>query len=210
MRIALLILVAVSALADWWSRLPQERVWAARVERISKPLTTILVIVLAATADAPGARVVIAVVALTCCLAGDVALMEPIDNFVAGLAAFLVGHLVFIALFVRLGLDHGGLASIAAFGGVAAAAAIGRPILLAARRSQPSLVVPVAAYLVVIVSMAVFGWWTGRPWAMVGSTAFVLSDAVLGWQAFVTKRRYLPLIVMITYHAAIVALALSL
>jgi len=209
-RTALLILIAASALADWWSRLPQERPRAARVERISKPLTTILVIVLAATADAPGARVIVAAVALTCCLAGDVALMEPIDNFVAGLAAFLVGHLVFIALFVGFGLHHGGLASIAAVGGVVVAAAVGRPILLAARRSQQSLTVPVAAYLVVIVSMAVFGWWTGRPWAIVGSTAFVLSDAVLGWQAFVTKRRYFPLVVMITYHVAIVALALSL
>ncbi|MEO5901368.1 MAG: lysoplasmalogenase [Ilumatobacteraceae bacterium] len=210
MRTALLILIGASALADWWSRLPQQRLLAERVERISKPLTTILVIVLAATADAPGARILVAVVALTCCLAGDVALMQPIDNFVAGLAAFLVGHLVFIALFVRLGLNHRGLAVIAAAGGVIVAVAVGRPILLAARQSQPSLTVPVAAYLVVIVSMAVFGWWTGRLWAIIGSTAFVLSDAFLGWQAFVTKRRYLPLVVMITYHAAIVALALSL
>lgn len=210
MRTAVLILIAVAALADWWSRLPHEHRWAARVEQVGKPLTTLLVIALAATADAPGSQAVIAVVALVCCLTGDVVLMEPIDSFVGGLAAFLLAHLVFIALFVRFGVHHSGLALIAAAGGLVVAVAVGRPILVAARRSQPSLTVPVSAYLVVIISMAVFGWATGRVWAIIGSTTFVLSDAALGWEAFVAKRRFLPLAVMMTYHGAIVALALSL
>ncbi len=247
MRTALLILIVATALANWWTRLPGDRRGATRVGSISKPLTTTLVIVVAATSGAPSAQVALAVIALTLCLAGDVALMEPIDSFVLGLAAFLCGHLVFIALFVRFGLAHGGLAVAAAVGALAVAAVVGRPILFAARRSQPSLTAPVAVYLVAILAMAVVGWSTGRGWVIAGSAAFVVSDALLGWETFVITdparagtptaawtdghdrdsapagaahaeprgdgvgpAALLPLAVMVTYHLAIVSLALGL
>ena len=210
MRTTLLVLVAGAAAADWWSRLPGGGAGRGRVEQIAKPLTTLLVIALAATADAPGGQVVAAVVALACCLAGDVALMPPLDRFVAGLAAFLCGHVAFIVLFTRIGLHHPGLAAAAAGGGLVIGATVGRRIVAAVRRDQPELTAPVVAYLLVIVSMATVGWATGRGWVLAGTAAFVVSDAVLGWEAFVARRRWLPLTVMITYHVAIVCLALSL
>ena len=46
-----------------------------------------------------GARRAWFVAALVCSLAGDVLLMLPTDRFVAGLAAFLVGHLCYVAGF---------------------------------------------------------------------------------------------------------------
>ena len=70
--------------------------------------------------------------------------------------------------------------------------------------------VPVRAYLAVISSMCVVGWATGNWLIMVGATAFIISDSILGWGQFVAERRWMHLAIMITYHVAIVSLALSL
>jgi uncharacterized membrane protein YhhN len=79
-----------------------------------------------------------------------------------------------------------------------------------ARAQDASLAVPVQAYLAVISSMAVVGWATGRPAAIIGSTLFVTSDAILGWRQFVNARPWMPIAIMVTYHAALLGLALSL
>jgi alkenylglycerophosphocholine/alkenylglycerophosphoethanolamine hydrolase len=209
-RAVLIVLTLVSALSNWCSRLPAAGARGHRLEQITKPLTTMLVIAIAATSGAPQAEVVIAVVALTMCLAGDVALMPIVDNFVLGLAAFLVGHVVFIALFVRFGLRHPSLASVAAAGGLGLAVGIGGRIVRGARVKDVALTLPVCAYLVVIIAMMVVGWATGRGWVVAGSLLFVVSDSILGWEEFVDRRPWMPVAVMITYHAAIVSLALSL
>ena len=151
-----------------------------------------------------------AVIALCLCLVGDVALMEPIDQFVVGLGAFLVAHLAFIVVFVRYGLDHASLAGVAVLAGTTLGAIVGRTILFAVRSGQPALVWPVVIYLIVILAMAAFGWATGRAVVLVGVTAFVVSDSILGWEAFVRRNRWQPLAIMVTYHVAITSLALSL
>ena len=46
--------------------------------------------------------------------------------------------------------------------------------------------------------------------SLIGVTAFVVSDTILGLEAFVLKRRWMPLAVMVTYHTALIGLALSL
>ena len=209
MRTVLLCLIAASALANWWSRLPGGRRHARAVELVSKPLTTVLVIVLVTTADAPQAQITTAVVALGLCLLGDIALLGPDSWFVAGLAAFALAHIAFIVLFVRFGLHHPSLAGVAVLAGAVLAATIGRVILLHARASEPRLAAPVAFYLVVILTMAAFGWATGRGFVLVGSALFVLSDSLIGWGAFVREHRWQPLAVMVTYHLAIVSLALA-
>ena len=58
--------------------------------------------------------------------------------------------------------------------------------------------------------MFVVGWATGNWLIMVGSAAFILSDSILGWGQFVFERRWMHLAIMVTYHVAIVSLALSL
>jgi uncharacterized membrane protein YhhN len=69
---------------------------------------------------------------------------------------------------------------------------------------------PVLAYLVVIMAMAVVGWSTTMPWVIAGTTLFVISDSILGWHQFVGQKKWMSPAVMITYHGAIAALALSL
>lgn len=80
----------------------------------------------------------------------------------------------------------------------------------AAAESAPELRLPVVAYLGVISAMAVCGWATGRGWVIAGTTLFVVSDSLLGWRQFVRSHAWMAVAVMVTYHAAIVSLALSL
>jgi uncharacterized membrane protein YhhN len=205
-QIALLVATGVAALANWWSRIhPNDR-----LEAWSKPLTTVLVIALALVSGAPSEQIMVAVVALGLCLVGDVALMPAIDKFVVGLAAFLLGHLVFIVLFIQYGLESPVLAGIAIILSALLVATIGNVIVQGAGHADPKLKMPVLAYLAVISTMAVVGWSTGRPWVIAGATLFVVSDSILGWRQFVAERKWMPLAVMVTYHGAIASLALSL
>ncbi|MBI5089046.1 MAG: lysoplasmalogenase [Actinobacteria bacterium] len=202
------IVAAAAALANWWSR------WRDHngVELVSKPLATIAIAVLAVLVghDVRTGALVAAIVGFACCLAGDVALLPAIDRFVVGLASFLAGHVAFVVMFVLLGLDRWWLGLVAVVGVAGVASLAGRHIVRGARASDPGLAVPVQAYLAVICSMAVIGWATGRAGAIVGSAAFVASDAMLGWRQFVRSRPWMPVAVMITYHGALTGLALSL
>ncbi|HQZ34537.1 MAG TPA: lysoplasmalogenase [Ilumatobacteraceae bacterium] len=206
MQITLLAATAVLALANWWSRV----INSERIERWAKPLTTMLVIGLALANESPTGRVATAVIALIFCLWGDIALMAPIDNFVLGLASFLIGHVVFIVLFAQYGMPHVAFGAAALALMAVLAATVGRRIVNGAAAKDPALRIPVVAYLVVISAMTVCGWATGRGWVVAGATLFVISDSLLGWRAFVRERSWMSVAVMVTYHGAIVSLALSL
>ncbi len=206
MQVALLVATGLAALANWWSRFHH----SDRVEAWAKPLTTMLVIGLALANESPTGQVATAVIALALCLEGDIALMPAVDKFVVGLASFLLGHLVFIVLFAQYGMPHLALGAIALVLVTALAATAGRHIVRAAAESAPELRLPVVAYLGVISAMAVCGWATGRGWVIAGTTLFVVSDSLLGWRQFVRSHAWMAVAVMVTYHAAIVSLALSL
>ena len=206
MQTALLIATALSALANWWSRYKDSE----RIEAWAKPLTTMLVIGLALANESPTGHVATAVIALVFCLWGDIALMPAVDNFVLGLASFLIGHVVFIVLFAKYGMGHIALGAVALVLMAALAATAGQRIVRGAITQDPALRVPVVAYLVVISAMTVCGWATGRGWVIAGATLFVISDSLLGWRAFVRERSWMAVAVMVTYHGAIVSLALSL
>src|SRR4029453_4130345 len=100
-------------------------------------------------------------------------------------------------------------------GGAAVAAAamavlvgtVGRRIHAGTRREDPALSIPVAAYLAVIATMTIAAWATGRPAALVGAAAFVVSDSILGWGKFVREQWLTSVAVMVTYHVALGGLA---
>ena len=211
MQVTLLAATALAALTNWFVRWRDKEA----IETWVKPLTTMLVIGLAIANDAEIKYSGIAVVALVLCLEGDIALLPAIDKFIVGLASFLLGHLAFIVLFVRYGMPHRGLGAIALGGAVVLTATAGRRIVRGAARKDPTLRIPVVAYLLVICSMTVSGWATGRGWVIAGTTLFVISDTLLGWGRFVMddskpESKWLSTAVMVTYHGAIAALALSL
>ena len=85
------MIAAVSAAANWWSRVADGR-RAELVELISKPVATIAIGALAvavADGDTPTGALVAAVAGFVLCLGGDVALLPAVDRFVVGLASFL-------------------------------------------------------------------------------------------------------------------------
>ncbi len=196
----LLVALALVGVANWWSRWRENR----RVEAITKPLFTVLAAALCA-AHADGPAVAVALLAFACCLVGDVALLPAVNVFIAGLGAFLVGHLLFVVAFVVEGLDRPWFALVAAALLVPLLAGPGRGIL----RHSGGMRGPVTGYLVIISAMMLVAWATGRPAAMIGAAAFVVSDTLLGWGRFVRERPWIPVAVMVSYHAALVGLALG-
>ena len=206
MHAGFMVAALVAALVNWSTRVRPNQL----LENISKPLTTLMVIGIAVTSSAPTSQVVVAAIALVLCLIGDVALLSSIDKFVLGLASFLLGHVAFVVLFVLYGLTSTTLGGLALILASLLVITIGRVILAGATHHDAALRTPVLAYLGIISAMGAVGWATGRWWVVLGSTLFVASDSVLGWGRFVRERRWMSITVMVTYHAAIASLALSL
>ena len=198
------VVTAAAVLANWYSR------WrsAARIELWSKPLATAGTLAIAALAGGPRPATIAAIVALLLCVVGDVALLPKVDRFVVGLAAFLLGHIAFLVMFALRGFDRWRMAGVAVAGCALLLGTAAVPIVRGA--AAMGFGMPVRAYLVVISSMCVLGWATGNWLVIIGSTAFIISDSILGWGQFVAERAWMRLAIMITYHIAIVSLALSL
>ena len=201
MVVGAFVVAAVLAVVDWIG------VWRddSRLRWVGKPGVIVALIVAAVATDgAPAAVRAWFVAGLALSLAGDVALL-PERWFIAGLASFLLAHVAYIAGMARLPLEWA-LGSLVV---LAAAAVIGPPLLRAVRAGQPSMLGPVAAYLVVISAMAITAWCTSEPWLIAAAMAFFASDAMLGWGRFVTPtrerrfdRRVAAVGVMVCYHAA--------
>lgn len=195
-----LIGAAVSALIDWWAVTVERR----RVELVAKPLTMVLAIV-AALAVEPADDTVrtLVVLALVASLVGDVVLMLPTWPFLAGLGAFLVAHVAYIAAFAAfddgsLGWWRAGMVVVA----IALASVAPRLITAVRSRGSTALTVGVVAYVVVISVMVVFGFGTGVALVAAAVVAFYVSDTLLGWDRFVRPIRHAKLLVHSTYHLA--------
>src|SRR4051794_39441235 len=164
-------------------------------------MTLVCLIVVAVAVDPVGggaARRSWFVAALVFSLAGDVFLMLPRDLFVAGLAAFLVGHVCYVA-----GFWSQDAPAVAAF--VVAAVivvAVLAPVLVrivGAVRGTPDLV-PVTTYSIVIAVMLASAIASGNVVAAVGAALFVASDSMIAWNRFVRPFPAAGVAIMVTYH----------
>lgn len=188
------------AAVDWWA--------VARgrpgVERWAKPAVMVALGAVAVSLDAPGSTTGWWVlVALALGLVGDVLLLGDSDaRFLGGLAAFLVGHLAWVAAFVATGLDAPDGAWVGAAVVLVALAAGHRIVPGAHREGGPALSVPVVLYMGVIAAMAVTGWATGLVVVGLGASLFVVSDTLLGLGRFDHERPWTRVVVMVTYHLA--------
>ncbi len=142
---------------------------------------------------------------LVASLAGDVLLMGPAKLFVPGLVCFLLAHLAYIALF-RIGVGtfprRGALAVTLLIGA-------GMYAFLWQGGLPVALRIPVGVYVVVIACMAAQA--AGRAavlrdapsrWVAVGACFFMLSDALLATNRFVSPLPLASLWVLGTYYAA--------
>lgn len=188
----LIACIVVVTLIDWIAVL---RDWG-RVEEVAKPLVMLLLLVVTLE-SLDGAQRTAVAAAVVFGLLGDVALLNRIDAFIAGLGAFLVGHLLYVAGFAIEGLKPAPTA-IGVVAAVVLVGALGRPIIAAVRHTP--LHIPVAVYVVVIAAMVATSIGTTRWVAAAGGVMFALSDALLGNDRFVTPRTDRRIVVMVLYH----------
>jgi len=143
--------------------------------------------------------------ALLASLAGDVLLMLPGDHFIAGLAAFLVAHLFYIALFRQQAPwfpDRRALAASMGFGALMYAA-------LWSSLADPVLKLAVGCYIGVISLMVaqaigrarVIGDAASR-WVAIGACLFMLSDSLIAIDRFLTPLPMASLWILSSYFAA--------
>ncbi len=205
---ALLVCAAVAAVGDWVAVAAR----AKRYEYVCKPLTIAFLIGVAATVDldVPSSTRTWFLVALLLSLLGDVFLMVPPDLFVAGLGAFLVAHVAYVA-----GLWSEGIAPLPFALGLAvmvlAGIVVGGRVLRAVRAgAHAALAPPVAAYMAVITLMVVSAIGAGRVVGVAGALLFYCSDATIAWERFVRSHRWHRVAIIVTYHLAQAGLVLSL
>jgi uncharacterized membrane protein YhhN len=157
-----------------------------------KPLATLCVIAWAALGRSDDGLVKRwIVIGLACSLAGDIALLWPVQGFLVGLVAFLLGHLSYLVALTRRVKF---LASPPAFG---VWAIVGASVLAGLWGGIPTeLRAPVLVYVCALAAMAAQAtsvWLArrGQPdaerWRIVaiGGALFVLSDAILATDKFV-------------------------
>lgn len=177
-----------------------------------KPLTTILIIVLALwAAPSPASLYSIAIViGLVFSLGGDIFLMLPEDRFLAGLISFLLAHVAYIVAFVSATGFH------------LALVALGLLLLYGVSLFQqlwPGLgrmKVPAFIYMLAILVMAwqAIGLWqatglSGHMLAAIGALFFILSDSILAYNRFRRPFAAARPIILGTYYFAQWLIALS-
>lgn len=189
----LLCIALLIAFIDWWSVATNR----ASIEAVAKPLVMVALIPAALATDQPADVRWLIAGGLVCGLVGDVLLLPRLDNFIGGLASFLVGHALYVAAFVVLGSTR----SLIGLGIVVAGLVgwvIGRPVVAAVSGSK--LALPVLLYFITISAMVVTGIGTGITFIAAGAVVFALSDGLLGTDRFVSERGDRRVWVHMLYH----------
>lgn len=185
---------------------------ADRLVFATKPLATAAIIGVAALAPEPvdpGYRRLI-VIGLGFSLAGDVFLMLPGDRFIAGLASFLLAHVVYVAAFAGVADPSHVPIALLPF-------ALATGLVLRSLWPQlGSLRLPVCCYVAVIAAMgtAALAQWLSLPeryatLALLGAVAFVASDTALAFDRFRGPLRGAPIAILGSYFPAQWLIALS-
>ena len=202
----LLAATALVAVADRFAVATSRR----RLEYLAKPVVMVGLVAVAATLE-PVSQVerLFFVAALALGLLSDVFLMLPRDMFLAGLVAAFVEHVAYIAGFRARDL-HVGLLAAALAVALLSVAVVMQAVYRALRKDQPSLVVPVIAYVAVFVVMVATAGGTGSYVALGGALLFFYSDALLAWNRFVTAVGWGRFVNIIAYHSGQALLVLSL
>ena len=170
---------------------------------IFKPLTMVFILLIAILGQAtlPFYKYMI-ITGLVFSLAGDVFLMLPADRFVAGLVAFLIAHLFYIAAFASE-------ISVLIWWPLVPAVIYGIVIYTVLAPSLGKLKLPVLIYVGGILIMTWLAWerWsqTGQSGALlasVGAVLFVISDTILAINRFRGAFKPARALNLTTYFAA--------
>jgi uncharacterized membrane protein YhhN len=202
------VLVVVSAVAAIWAEAKGRK----RVHYLAKPLTTALIIAVAALAAAPVPPVykTLILAGLVFSLLGDVALMFPDKLFIAGLVAFLAAQVLYIFAFRPAAGQAVPFLTFLPF------ILFGLLMFFLLAPGLGPLKLPVLVYIGAIVTMAGFAavryvhLGRTRPLlAFAGAILFLVSDSVLAYDRFGKKFRLARILVLATYFPAQLLIALS-
>ena len=124
--------------------------------------------------------------------------------FLFGLAAFLLGHLVYIAMFAKYRGQHRWQRSFLRAIGILAIVATLASVLSLLRDSLGRLLIPVVAYASVLAVMAISALLAdlGNPLAAIGGMCFVASDAMLAIGKFHGAFPWHEPLIWTTYYLA--------
>lgn len=154
--------------------------------------------------------------ALVACAVGDALLSRDGDRmFLAGLLAFLVGHIVYVALFVASGEGVGlALRPERVAIGFVMLIVCGYLLLRLSVAVPPDMKLPVTVYAVAILGMGLCALAMPGPWIVLGALGFMASDAMLGAEKFLPienadLRTVLRHAVWVFYYAAQAVLTLG-
>lgn len=140
------------------------------------------------------------------CLIGDATLQW----FFIGLTAFFIGHLFYIIGFLkewRFSLPK----SLSAIPLLLFAVWIGYQLVNQLQADgETAFMIPVIAYIAIIMFMTFTAIMTGNRWAILGSILFIISDSVLSWNMFISGFTSAHEIIMLTYYGAQFLIAHSL
>ena len=201
-----LTLTASAALMDWYAVHKGKK----KLEYFLKPATMLLLLGWLVGATSLQGMALWFGLGLIFSLAGDIFLMLPKEQFIAGLVAFLIAHVMYIIgfnpnlpPFTSLGLFL-----------VVFVAAIGKELYIniaagLEKQGKSALQKPVLAYTAVIAVMVISalftffraGWSTGAAFTVsLGAALFMLSDAILAWNKFVEPIENGRVMNMAAYH----------
>ena len=176
----------------------------------TKALTTILIVlvpVLFAKSASKYKNLIL--LGLVFCLIGDVFLLDN-AYFIAGLASFLVGHLIFTYAFLSLkGFQK-------KFGIFGILLLIGLAYFFYLKPSLGEITIPVGVYILVIVLMnwqalSLYFSEKNKTHLMisVGAILFLISDSILAFDKFKEPFSFAGILILVTYWIAISMFAYS-
>jgi uncharacterized membrane protein YhhN len=197
----LLIVAGVVAIGDWIA----VHLRLFHLEYLLKPATLAVLVAAAVVADLGDIKPWV-VAALVLGLLGDVGLMLSDGGtdppFLAGLGAFLLGHVCYVIAFVSAGLQ--GLATLAGLLVTGGIAGLALPAVLrgAARSAGTVFAGIVGGYAATLAAMTVLGVGTGIVATAIGAVSFLCSDTLIARDRFVGRVPHGKLLIIVTYHVA--------
>jgi uncharacterized membrane protein YhhN len=182
-----LVAAIICAAIDWVAVTREHRL----LEYLAKPATLVFLLLFAALGTDVSWYLI---AALALALLGDVYLMLPDALFPAGLAAFLLAHLAYIAAFDATPTARAVWFAIVVLASIPLALRILRGV------REPALRVAVGGYMGVISLMLASAIASGEMVATIGALFFFASDALIAFNRFVTPFGSARVAVIVTYH----------
>lgn len=198
--------VLFSAILDWYA---VYKGWK-KFEYFLKPLTMVLLFIFLLTSTGLQGIALWFGIGIILSMAGDIFLMLPKEQFIAGLVAFLLAHIAYIIGFNQTLPPFNMIGLVwAVLLGIIAAQLYKQIAAGLVKQKKENLQKPVLAYTGVITIMLLSALltlshpdWDSRAaiTVSIGAALFMLSDAILAWNKFVQPIKNGRVMNMAAYH----------